>query len=163
MVVNLVGKVSPIFTIHTVYLVPYENSSTTTVFHHTQIALKIILFSSLYPGCTCVHAIRDWLCTFDLWYLTPSHSRRSYQSEEHVIKSQAKVSFCVECPKSLVWRELGKMKWNYCHCLISISSSFSLSAFSVVIWQRDCPSMRHVHGFSMDVWALHKLTIIIII
>ena len=45
-----------------------------------------------------------------------------------------------------------------------IPFSCSLSVFPLfVIWQRDCPSMRHEQGFSMDVWALYKLTIIIII
>ena len=31
----------------------------------------------------------------------------------------------------------------------------------LIIWQRDCPIMRDEHGFSMDVWALFKMTLII--
>ena len=30
------------------------------------------------------------------------------------------------------------------------------------IWQRNCPSMCHERGFSMDVWGLYKLTVFII-
>ena len=36
-------------------------------------------------------------------------------------------------------------------------------SWSVLIQQNDCPSMRLEHSFHMDVWALYKLTSLIII
>ena len=48
-------------------------------------------------------------------------------------------------------------------CLLCVCVLFSLCFPLFIIWQRDCSSMRHEHGFSMDVIALCKLITIIII
>ena len=98
-----------------------------------------------------------------IFSVSPSYSKCRWKPYKKAVWFQGFLQLwpmTLECPLSSAERIAENSR------LIHLLIFFSVCVFwlvFIIIWQKDCPSLRHEYGSAVDVWELYNLKITIII